>query len=84
LVNAADPVQAWTNTPRDRRLVIDRLYTVTILSNGGRKGPGRRPGNRPSRCQHNTSLAHLPPGVLLMWCPHLGLGGCLDLAVLAP
>jgi len=44
LVNAADPVQAWTDTPlANRRLIIDRLLTVTILSTGGRRGRGFDP-----------------------------------------
>jgi hypothetical protein len=39
LVNAADPVQAWADTPLgSKRILIDRLMTVTILpiGHGGR------------------------------------------------
>lgn len=40
LVNAADPVQAWTDTPLgSKRILIDRLMTVTILPMG-RAGRG--------------------------------------------
>jgi hypothetical protein len=40
LVNAADPVQAWADTPLgSKRILIDRLMTVTILPMG-RAGRG--------------------------------------------
>jgi len=40
LVNATDPVQAWQDTPlANKRLIIDRLMTVTILPMG-RAGRG--------------------------------------------
>lgn len=43
LINAADPVQAWQDTPiGSKRILIDRLATVTILPIG-RGGRGFRP-----------------------------------------
>ncbi|WP_305036210.1 recombinase family protein [Micromonospora sp. Llam0] len=43
LVNAPDPVAAWRDAPlADKRVVIDRLMTVTILPSG-RKGRGFDP-----------------------------------------
>jgi hypothetical protein len=43
LVNAPDPVKAWRDAPlADKRVVIDRLMTVTILLSG-RKGRGFDP-----------------------------------------
>jgi hypothetical protein len=40
LINAADPVQAWADTPLgSKRILIDRLMTVTILPIG-RAGRG--------------------------------------------
>ncbi|MDG4834001.1 recombinase family protein [Solwaraspora sp. WMMD1047] len=42
-VNAPDPVKAWRDAPlADKRVVIDRLMTVTILPSG-RKGRGFDP-----------------------------------------
>src|SRR6266545_14873 len=43
LINAADPVQAWQDTPvGSKRILIDRLMTVTILPIGrGGRGFGR-------------------------------------------
>lgn len=43
LVNAPDPVKAWRDAPlADKRVVIDRLMTVTILRTQ-RKGRGFDP-----------------------------------------
>lgn len=45
LVDAADPVAAWTAMPvADRRVIVDRLCTVTIMPNG-RKGRGFDPSS---------------------------------------
>jgi hypothetical protein len=65
LVNAADPVQAWPNTPRDRRLVIDGCTRSRSCPTADAKDRGVDPAT--VRIDANTSLAHLPPGVPLMW-----------------
>ena len=57
VVNAADPVKAWTGMETaDQRVIVDRLCTVTILPSG-RTGRGFDPATLSIKPKHSLGVA---------------------------